>query len=243
MRWFHILTRSLALATALMLPPGIAGAQAATSVHPGESHLAGRGYSAAALFNQANADARLGHPGPAILNYKRALLLAPGDVDITANLRVVRAKAGLPDMPQDMFSRAATEVRPNTLAWLGCFGLVIAGTSLLVGRFYPRRRLAFRALTLIGACLVAAAMASAVAMWPRVDEAVVIAPAASARTSPVPAAEPAFTLREGETVSVSAEHQDFVLVHTAAGRSAWVARADLDRIVPLTWKLSHEAIS
>jgi hypothetical protein len=29
-----------------------------------------------------------------------------------------------------------------------------------------------------------------------------------------------------------AEHQDFALVRTAAGRSGWVARADLARVVP-----------
>jgi hypothetical protein len=55
------------------------------------------GYSAAALFNQANAYARAGKPGLAVLNYERAQLLAPNDADIAANLHFVRAKAGLPD--------------------------------------------------------------------------------------------------------------------------------------------------
>ena len=232
MRVFQLLTRLLALAAILMLPIGIVSAQAATSAQPGDSNLAARGYSAAALFNQGNADARQGKTGPAILSYERALLLAPGDADITGNLRVVRAKAGLPDTPQNWLSRSVTYARPNTLAWLGCVGLALAGTSLLIGRLYPRRRLVFRSLTVVGACLVVTGMASAVSMWPRINEAVVIARNAPARTSPVLAAEPAFTLREGETVSMSAEHQDFVPVQTSAGRSAWVPRADLARVVP-----------
>jgi hypothetical protein len=29
-----------------------------------------------------------------------------------------------------------------------------------------------------------------------------------------------------------AEHQDFALVQTSAGRSGWVARADLARVMP-----------
>jgi hypothetical protein len=230
MRFFHILTRPVARLAALALC--LVSAQATTSVHAGESNLVVTGYSAAALFNQANADAREGHPGPAILNYERALLLAPNDADVTANLRLVRAKAGLPDTPQNWLGRTVTCASPNTLAWLGCVGLALAGTTLLVARWYPRRRLAFRSLTFVGASLVVTAMASAVAVWPTVNEAVVIARHAPARTSPVLAAEPAFTLQEGETVRVGAEHQSFVLVHTSAGRSAWVARADLARVVP-----------
>jgi hypothetical protein len=46
------------------------------------------------------------------------------------------------------------------------------------------------------------------------------------------AAEPAFKLPEGETVMVRAEHQDFTLVQTTAGRSGWVSRADLALVVP-----------
>jgi hypothetical protein len=83
-----------------------------------------------------------------------------------------------------------------------------------------------------GALLVSTAIASAITVWPRVNEAVVIARAAPARTSPVTAAEPLFSLREGETVRVRAERQDFALVQTTAGRSGWAARADLARVVP-----------
>jgi hypothetical protein len=232
MRLFQILTRPFSLVAALTLPIGLVSVQAATHVQPREPTRPVSGYSAAALFNQGNADAREGKTGPAILNYERALLLAPGDADITTNLRVVRAKAGLPGAPQNWLGRSVTDARPNALAWLGCVGLALAGTSLLIGRWHPRRRLVFRSLTFVGACLVVTAIASAVSMWPRVNEAVVIARSAPARTSPVLAAAPEFTLREGETVSVSAEHQDFVLVQTSAGRSAWVPRADLARVVP-----------
>ena len=139
MRLFHILTRSVSLVAALTLPIGLVSVQAATRVQPREPTRPVSGYSAAALFNQGNADARQGKTGPAILNYERALLLAPDDADITANLRVVRAKAGLPDAPQNWLSRSVTYARPNTLAWLGCVGLALAGTSLLLGRLYPRR--------------------------------------------------------------------------------------------------------
>ena len=207
-----------------MLAVCLVTAQAATA--------ATDGYSAAALFNQANASAHDGKPGLAVLNYERAQLLAPNDPDIAANLHVVRAKAGLPDASENWLTHSLTCVRPNTMAWLGTFGLALAGLCLLLVRLYPRRRVAFRSLTFAGALFVAAAFGSAVVMWPRVNEAVVIAREAPALTSPVLAAEPLFKLREGETVTVRAEHQDFALVQTMAGRSGWVAGADLARVVP-----------
>lgn len=222
------------LVAAWMLAICLFNGQAATAAQPGESNGATRGYSAAALFNQANICARDGKAGLAVLNYERAQLLAPNDPDIAANLHFVRAQAGLPDPSENWLARSLTSARPNTLAWLGSFGLILAGLCLLFARLYPQRRPAFRCLTFAGALLMAIAIGSALTMWPRVDEAVVVAREAPALTTPVSTAEPLFKLREGETVTVRAEHRDFELVQTSAGRSGWVARADLARVVPQT---------
>jgi tetratricopeptide (TPR) repeat protein len=221
-----------ALVAVLMLPIWLVTAHAAAGAQPRGSSIATSGYSAVALFNRANACAREGKSGLAILNYERALLLAPNEADIAANLHFVRAKAGLPDAPENWFTRGLRYARPNTLAWLGSLGLVLAGMSLLLVRLYPKRRLALRSLTFAGVLLVATAIGSAITMWPRINEAVVISREAPARIAPVSAAEAAFKLHEGETVTMRAEHQDFALVQTSAGRSGWVARADLARVMP-----------
>ena len=227
-------TRSFcaALVAVLMLPIWLVTAHAAVGAQPRGSSIATGGYSAAGLFNRANACAREGKSGLAILNYERALLLAPNEADIAANLHFVRAKAGLPDAPENWFTRSLRYARPNTLAWLGSLGLALAGMSLLLVRLYPQRRLALRSLTFAGVLLVATAIGSAITMWPRINEAVVISREAPARIAPVSAAEAAFKLHEGETVTMRAEHQDFALVQTSAGRSGWVAHADLARVVP-----------
>jgi hypothetical protein len=159
-------------------------------------------------------------------------LLAPNDADIAANLHFVRAKAGLPDASESWLTRSLTCASPNKLAWLGSFGLMLAGLSMLLVRLYPQRRLALISLTCVATLLVATAIGSAVMTWPRVNQAVVISREAPAWNSPVPVADPAFKLHEGETVEVRAEHQDFALVQTSTGRSGWVARADLSRVVP-----------
>jgi hypothetical protein len=221
-----------ALVAVLMLPIWLVTAHAAVGAQPRGSSIATGGYSAAGLFNRANACAREGKSGLAILNYERALLLAPNEADIAANLHFVRAKAGLPGAPENWFARSLLYARPNTLAWLGSLGLALAGMSLLLVRLYPQRRLALRSLTFAGVLLVATAIGSAITMWPRINEAVVISREAPARIAPVSAAEAAFKLHEGETVTMRAEHQDFALVQTSAGRSGWVARADLARVMP-----------
>jgi hypothetical protein len=220
------------LLAAWMLPLCLITGQAATAGQPGENNTATSSYSAASLFNQANACARDGKPGLAVLNYERAQLLAPNDADIAANLHFVRAKAGLPEASESWLTRSLTCASPNKLAWLGSFGLMLAGLSMLLVRLYPQRRLALISLTCVATLLVATAIASAVMTWPRVTQAVVIAREALAWNSPVPVADPAFKLHEGETVEVHAEHQDFALVQTSTGRSGWVARADLSRVVP-----------
>jgi hypothetical protein len=220
------------LVAAWMLPICLITGQAATAAQPGENNTATSGCSAASLFNQANACARDGKPGLAVLNYERALLLAPNDADIAANLHLAREKAGLPDSPENWLARSLTSARPNTLAWLGSFGLALAGLCLLLVRLYPRWSVAFRSLTFAGALLVATAVGSAVVMWPRAHQAVVINREAPALATPALAAEPLFKLREGETVTVRAEHQDFTLVRTSAGRSGWVPRADLVFVLP-----------
>jgi len=92
-------------------------------------------------------------------------------------------------------------------------------------------------LTFVGFSLVAGATASAIMLWPKLREAVVVGREAAALASPVPVAEPLFKLREGEIVTVRAERRGFSLVQTPAGRSGWVAGADLVRVLPQSGEL------
>jgi len=190
------------------------------------------GYSAAALYNMANADARNGRPGLAVLSYERARLLAPNDPDIRANLRFVRASVGLPAEKGTWFSRNARIAGPNTLSWLGLLGVLITGTSLLAGRFYSNHRLELRAAAIVGISLMGLTLCNAVALWPTLHEAVVVAHAAPARVSPISIGETLFSLPEAQSVTMRAEHEGFVLVQTADGRTGWVLRADLAPVVP-----------
>lgn len=189
------------------------------------------GYSAAALYNLGNAYARSGKPGLAVLNYERARLLEPSDPDIDVNLRRVREISGLPPEERNRFERLAEPADPRVLAWLGVLGLVIAGAAILARRVYARHRHKLLAAALVGVCPLGAAILNGVALWPIMHEAVVIAPTASVRDSPVPMGDPSFVLHEAQIVTMSARHAGFVLVQTSAGRKGWVSGETLAPIV------------
>ena len=189
------------------------------------------GYTASALYNSANAYARAGKPGLAVLNYERAGLLAPEDPDIDANLRFVRESAHVAAEPRRWIDRVVTIARPPVVAWLGVAGVLTLGAGLLAGLLAPRRRRTRRAALLVGAALVGFTVSNGLVLWPKLHEAVILTAAAPARASPVPMGDPLFTLPEAETVRITAEHDDFVLVRTRAGRTGWVSRANLAPVV------------
>ncbi|MEO6874696.1 MAG: tetratricopeptide repeat protein [Opitutaceae bacterium] len=220
------------LLAGLSLPLGAVPTSAAGS-SGSAAPRASTGFAAAALYNQANTFARHGQIGQAVLHYEQALLLAPADADIAANLQAVRAKAGLPEVPPSAMDRALTPLAPDTMAWLGCGGLLLAGVGALLSRLQPERGRTFRVMVGAGALLMAGMMGNALVLWPKIHEAVVFVPNAPAWTAPAAAGDPAFTLREGEMVSIRATRQRFLLIRTAAGRSGWVARGEIARVVPV----------
>jgi hypothetical protein len=189
-------------------------------------------YSADGLYNLANSYARAGKPGLAVLNYERAALLAPDDADINSNMEYVRASAHVPTEPRTRFARVAQAASPNFAAWIGVLGIALVGVAMLAKRIAPRFRWLRAGAVLLGVALIALTVSNAELLWPRIHEAVVLINQTPARVSPVPMGDTAFVLREAETVTMTAEHEDFVLIRTRGGLSGWVARANLGAVVP-----------
>jgi hypothetical protein len=189
------------------------------------------GYSAAGLYNLANSYARAGKPGMAILNYERARLLSPGDPDVLANLRLVRASAHLPPETPGSLDRLATVVSPFWIAWIGALGLTLVGAGLVAAQLSSRYRPARGAAILLGLAMLGLALCDALALWPRLHQGVVVSAATPVRVSPVPMGEPLFSLPEGEKVKITAEHDGFALIETR-GRAGWVSDSSLAPIVP-----------
>jgi len=189
-------------------------------------------YSADGLYNLANSYARAGKPGMAVLNYERAALLAPDDPDIDANLQFVRTSAHLPGEPRSRFARIVEAVKPTLAAWIGVLGIALVGLGLLAARVNPELRSTRVGCILLGAVLTALSISNAVLLWPRMHEAVVLIDQTPARVTPAPMGDTAFVLLEAQTVTMTAQHEDFILIRTRSGQSGWVAGANLGAVVP-----------
>jgi hypothetical protein len=189
-------------------------------------------YSADGLYNLANSYARAGKPGLAVLSYERATLLAPDDPDINANLAYVRASAHVSMKPRSRFARLVPAMRPTLVAWLGVLGIALVGLGLVARRIASRFLWIPGSAILLGLVLIALTGSNAMLLWPRMHEAVVLIDQTSARVSPAPMGDTAFVLREAESVTMTAEHEDFILIRTGDGLSGWVARANLGTVVP-----------
>jgi hypothetical protein len=217
--------------------PAVSTSGAALSPSPSPSPLplpspSAAGYSAPSLYNTANAYARAGKPGLAVLNYERARLLDPHDPDIDANLRHVREAAGLPPQIRSRFDRMLGIASPRLFAWAGVLGLLIAGISALLRVRSKAHRGKLLTAMLAGFGLLGLSASNAVALWPVLHEAVVTVHSAQVRVSPVTTEAPLFELPEATIVIVNAKYDDFVLIQTTAGRTGWTLRANLVPIVP-----------
>ena len=191
-------------------------------------------YSADGLYNLANSYARAGKPGLAVLSYERAALLAPDDPDINANLAYVRASAHVSMKPRNRFARIAQAMtmKPTLVAWLGVMGIALVGMGLVARRVVSRFLWIPDCAVLLGLALIALTASNAMLLWPRMHEAVVLIDQTPVRVAPAPMGDAAFVLREAESVTITAEHEEFILIRTGGGLSGWVARANLGAVVP-----------
>ncbi len=229
--WIAYAALCFSMAAAIPAAAATSGAVEAANGNAQPPKIAA-GYTASSLYNQANAYARAGNPGLAVLYLERAKLLTPNDPDIDANLRRVRDKAGLPQVTPNRMAAVLMQLRPSLLSWLGALGLLVAGASLMARVAFPaqRRKLAIPAALGLG-CL-AVTVAAGVVVWPTLSQAVVVGHSVPVRVSPVLIEETLFTLPEGETVTVRDEHDGFMLVKTATGRTGWAPSTNVAPVIP-----------
>lgn len=214
---------------AMTIPACVAGLFVCTTLQAAEPPAV----TAPAYFNEANAAQRAGHFGPAILGYERARVLAPRDRDIGENLRVAREKAGVPAPTVPAWQKPAHTLGLDGLAMLASISLLLFSLLVFGSRFIPTslKKLARVVATTFGATALIAA--SAVALrWPELSRAVIQGLHATAHIAPAASSGAAFELKPGELVTARREHGDFVLVRTLDQRSGWVAKADVERVIP-----------
>jgi tetratricopeptide (TPR) repeat protein len=204
-----------------------------------------RGYSASLCFDLANAEAKAGHVGTALLNYERARYLAPGDADIDHNLQLTRKQAGLEPNSYRWWQIALLSI--NWLVWLSIMGVLLLLIFLsIIGTGYapaiaatlkiPVRLLKniFRAVLFAGIplCLLMGYVElSTIGFNDRLQGVIVAPKEAVLRLSPFDSADSTGQIPEGELVTVEDRHNDYLRIEARDHHFGWIQQNDIQPVV------------
>lgn len=184
------------------------------------------------FFNLGNACFKQGDVGEAVLNYRRAWMLAPRDPDIRANLRFAMQRAGAAGPDLSLPARVLLR-----LSRAECATVAIAGYWLTAGLaiLYLRRRQPALLKGAAAAGAVAAAGLVGILQWRALEAEpeLVIKARTQALFAPLADGTPHFALPEGSIVRELDRTGDWVRLRSGA-ESGWVPAKSVTRV--LAWK-------
>ncbi len=213
----------------------------ATAIATYEQIVAGGDHSAKLYYNLANAYFKREELGQAILNYHRALRLAPGDEDIRYNLSVAEThtKDTIDEIPTFFLASwvqaVASLMRSTT--WTILSLMLLASLLLLLLAFLLARRRSIRKIGFYGTLttLLLFLMTTWFAHHQRTAElndrtAVVMSASAAVKSSPDRSATDLFVLHEGTVVEITNRLDGWCEVVIADGKKGWTEVRKLEVI-------------
>lgn len=188
------------------------------------------GVSAPLLYNLANSYAQDGQSGRAILNYERALRLAPGDSDSIGNLQLVRKEKGIFQAEPSFSQRFVRLLGLNQWTGLAAVAFLGFAVALLLPPSVPVKRTS--RVTLAAVCLGVTILATigANGHYRHWHDAVVLTEDARLQVSPFESAASLGSIQEGRLLRPGKLHNKYVLVEDETGRSGWLEAAAFERI-------------
>jgi tetratricopeptide (TPR) repeat protein len=189
--------------------------------------------SANLFYNLGNAQHRLGMPGRAILDYKRALVLDPGHPEARANLDFLRSQTGAAPWPESWIDRLLPASWEDAAVVLGVVGAWVA-IFLVAGLILSPRRDNAGAWFGVVMSMLVVAYAGAV-IW-RAEQgratAIVTAKTAVVHLAPAESSTSGSTLPAGSEVRVLSERGDWVYCALPGKGRGWIAAKTLERLRP-----------
>lgn len=204
--------------------------------------LVARGWSSSKLYyNLANTYFKEDRLSRAILFYRRALRLDPGNVDIRYNLNVAeaRTKDKIEQIPEFFLTEWFRGIRRtmSCTAW-SVLSLVVLACGLgAILLYLLAQRLSLRkagfygtlAAALIFILTTGFAIGERHSMLDR-SEAVVMSSSAAVKSAPDHAATDLFVLHEGTSVRITDELDRWCEITIADGKKGWVERSKIETV-------------
>ncbi|MFN8277271.1 MAG: tetratricopeptide repeat protein [Chitinophagales bacterium] len=195
--------------------------------------------NAALYYNLGNAYYKNEQTGEAILQYERALKLAPNDEDVLHNLKLANLKTTdrLPAVPQlaivKGWDRLLHGRSSGSWAWI-CIGCLWAMMALLSLRlFLSSGRGVILSLVLLLAIGTVATGYASVSQYHDEEnsgEAILMTDNAYVKSAPDANGTDLFMIHEGLKMTLLDQVGDWAKVRLADGKVGWVPKSDIERI-------------
>lgn len=213
----------------------------ATAAELYEAILANNQHSAKLYFNLGNAYYKQDKLGKAILNYNRALRLAPADEDVRHNLEYATAatKDNIEEIPVFFLTSWVRSVRDmmgcNGWTALSLVALCVALASTLAYLLAQRLSLRKAGFYVMGVAALLFIVSTIFAMNKRDElvsgeKAIIMSSAAPIKSSPDRAATDLFVLHEGTSLTLGESIDSWVEIRIADGRKGWIESSRIERI-------------
>ena len=200
------------------------------------------GYQSAPLYyNLGNAEFRNGNLGRAILNFERALRLSPSDKDIQANLAFAQSKTedNINEIPSfflaewiqsitHLFSANGWAVVCIVLMLITC---AVWALFFIFGSYRAKKSTFFTGIVLT-VILIATFIILCISSneLDNHNEAIIMPPAVSVKTSPDPDAADKFLLHEGTKVEIEDTLNEWAKIRLADGNTGWTETSNIETI-------------
>lgn len=206
-----------------------------------EALLTECGHSDKLYYNLGNAYFKEGQIGQAILNYRRALRLSPGNEDIRYNLQVAEkmTKDHIDAVPEFFVSGWIRDVRQlfsgTTWAIISLVALTLLLGSILfylLSRRLTWRKIGFYGIATMLLLLITTLWFSNIERHEAIDRtsAVVMHEAVAVKSSPDASSTDLFILHEGTAVEITNRMEGWCEITIADGKKGWMECAKLETI-------------
>ncbi|MDR1632024.1 MAG: tetratricopeptide repeat protein [Dysgonamonadaceae bacterium] len=203
-----------------------------------EAALKENGESATVYYNLGNSYYKINKIASSILNYERALLLAPGNGDIHFNLEIAKLKTVDKIEPVGEFFLTSwfhsIEDSLSTDAWsrfaIACFILLIGCLFLF---FFSRKILIKKLGFYAGICLFVLVVFGNIFAYNQKksltqrDSAIIFVPTTTIKSSPADSGTDLFILHEGAKVKLKNKISNWNEIETADGNVGWIKSSEI----------------